>query len=189
MTDISYQIIRSQRKTISLQITPAGEVIVRCPRRCPAREVEKFVESKQTWLQKHLTRIRETPVLPPFTAEELGRLAKQAAKTIPERTAHFAPLVGVSYGRVSIRSQRTRWGSCSAKGNLNFNCLLVLCPPEVLDYVVVHELCHRRELNHSAAFWAEVARICPDHARHRKWLKDHGPALIARLPHGKGEPL
>jgi len=90
--------------------------------------------------------------------------------------------VGVDYGRITIRSQRTRWGSCSAKGNLNFNCLLMLCPEEVRDYVVIHELCHRKELNHSPKFWAEVEKVCPDHARQRKWLKENGGSLIARLP-------
>lgn len=181
MTDISYEIIRSARKTISLQITPAGEVIVRCPKRYPAREVERFVESKRQWLQKHLTKIEERPKLTPLTPEELRGLARQAAQTIPERVAHYAPMVGVTYGRITIRSQHTRWGSCSAKGNLNFNCLLMLCPDEVLDYVVVHELCHRKELNHSDKFWAEVERVMPQYAQHRRWLKDNGGALIRRL--------
>ena len=89
--------------------------------------------------------------------------------------------MGVSYGRITIRCQKTRWGSCSAKGNLNFNCLLMLAPPEVADYVVVHELCHRKHMNHGAAFWSEVARILPDYARHRAWLKENGSRLLARL--------
>ena len=182
MTDISYQIIRSARKTISLQITPTGEVIVRCPTRYPVREVEKFVESKRNWLQKHLVQIEKHADAEPFTRAEIEALADRALKTIPERVRYFAPIVGVSYGRITIRNQRTRWGSCSAKGNLNFNCLLMLCPTEVLDYVVVHELCHRKELNHSAAFWAEVEKVCPDHRIYRKWLKDNGTFLIGRLP-------
>ncbi len=98
--------------------------------------------------------------------------------------AHFAPLVGVSYGRITIRNQRTRWGSCSGKGNLNFNCLLMLAPPEVLDYVVVHELCHRKEMNHSPRFWAEVARVLPDYQQRRRWLKEHGGALVQRMENG-----
>ena len=89
--------------------------------------------------------------------------------------------MGVSYGRITIRSQHTRWGSCSAKGNLNFNCLLMLTPPEILDYVVVHELCHRKEMNHSARFWAEVARVIPGYEASKNWLKDNGSALIARM--------
>lgn len=179
---MNYTLIRSARKTVAIQITPAGEVIVRCPKRFPAREAERFVESKRPWIEAHLAKLAQMPQQPPFTAEELRTLARQAARVIGERAAYFAPLVGVDYGRITIRSQRTRWGSCSAKGNLNFNCLLTLCPPEVLDYVVVHELCHRKELNHSARFWAEVAKVCPDYARHRHWLKENGGALIARLP-------
>lgn len=176
---IPYSVIRSARKTISLQITPAGEIVVRCPKRMRADDVRAFVESKQHWIKAHLPK---TGPLPPFTAEELRALARQASGVIPERATYFAPLVGVSYGRITIRSQRTRWGSCSAKGNLNFNCLLMLTPPEVVDYVVVHELCHRKELNHSARFWAEVERVLPNYEVHKKWLKDNGAALIGRLP-------
>ena len=104
------------------------------------------------------------------------------AGELPEKVRFFAEKIGVSYGRITIRSQRTRWGSCSVKGNLNFNCLLMLCPEYVQDYVVIHELCHRKEMNHSAAFWAEVEKHCPDYRIRRKWLKDHGASLIARLP-------
>ena len=176
---IPYQIIRASRKTISIQITPTGGVLVRCPRRMSTGDVQKFVESKRSWIETHLPK---SPTLPPFTREELRALAEQAKKTIPERVAHFAPQVGVTWGRITIRAQRSRWGSCSSKGNLNFNCLLMLSPPEVLDYVVVHELCHRKELNHSPAFWTEVAKVLPDYRTRQKWLKDNGSALIVRLP-------
>ena len=100
---------------------------------------------------------------------------------IPDRVRHYADLIGVSYGRITIRNQKSKWGSCSAKGNLNFNCLLMLCPSEVLDYVVIHELCHRKEMNHSPKFWAEVEKYVPDHKTQRKWLKDEGSKLIARI--------
>ena len=90
--------------------------------------------------------------------------------------------MGVRYGRLAVRSQRSKWGSCSGKGNLNFNCLLLLAPDEVLDYVVVHELCHRREMNHSPRFWAEVERVLPDFKNARRWLKQNGASLMARLP-------
>ena len=91
------------------------------------------------------------------------------------------PLVGATVGKVTIRNQKTRWGSCSAKGNLNFNCLLMLCPEDVRDYVVVHELCHRKEMNHSARFWTEVERVLPDYRTRRKWLKEFGCEIIGRL--------
>jgi predicted metal-dependent hydrolase len=82
--------------------------------------------------------------------------------------------MGVEYGRITIRMQKSRWGSCSGKGNLNFNCLLMRTPDEIIDYVVVHELCHLKEMNHSPRFWAEVEKIFPDYKERRKWLKDHG---------------
>ena len=179
---IPYRLVRSARKTVAIQITPGGEVILRCPKRYPVREAEAFLESKRPWIEAHLTRLAASAQLPTLTEEEIRELARQAAWDLPERAARFAPVVGVDFGRITIRSQRTRWGSCSAKGNLNFNCLLMLCPGEVQDYVVIHELCHRKELNHSAAFWAEVEKYCPDYPIYRKWLRDNGSALIARLP-------
>lgn len=175
-----YRILRSARKTIAIQITPAGQVLVRCPNRMKRAEIEAFVASKRGWIETHLRQIGPAPT--PLTKGEVQTLAREAARILPGRAAHFAPLVGVSYGRITIRSQRTRWGSCSAKGNLNFNCLLMLAPSEIQDYVVVHELCHRKHMNHSDAFWAEVERILPDWREHRRWLRENGGQLIARLP-------
>lgn len=179
---IDYRLIRSKRKTVAIQITPAGEVLLRCPNRMPKREAEAFFQSKLPWVEAHLKKLSARSPQPSISEAERKQLAKQAAEDLPKRVAKFAPLVGVDYGRITIRSQRTRWGSCSAKGNLNFNCLLSLCPEEVRDYVVIHELCHRKQLNHSPRFWAEVAAVCPDYIRHRAWLKENGGALIARLP-------
>ena len=180
--DMSYTLIRSNRKTLSIVIKPGGVVEVRCPKRCGRREVDAFVQSKRDWIEKHLTAMAARPASPVLTPEEIRELANRAGEVLPGRVRSFAQQMGTSYSRITIRSQRTRWGSCSAKGNLNFNCLLMLCPEEVQDYVVIHELCHRRELNHSAAFWAEVEKYCPDYRAYRKWLKDNGASLIARLP-------
>ncbi len=90
-------------------------------------------------------------------------MADRAIDVIPERVRPYAPIVGVTYGRITIRNQKTRWGSCSSKGNLNFNVALMLVPEEVMDYVVVHELTHRKEMNHSQNFWTEVERVCPEY--------------------------
>ena len=179
---IPYTLVRSARKTISIVVKPNGEVEVRCPKRCAKRDVEAFVLSREAWIRKHLETISQRPKAPVLSEAERKSLAAKAAEILPEKVHCFANQMGVSYGRITIRSQRTRWGSCSVKGNLNFNCLLMLCPEEVQDYVVVHELCHRKEMNHSSAFWAEVERYCPDHRIHRKWLKENGSALISRLP-------
>ena len=115
-----------------------------------------------------------------LTEKDIRELADRALVYIPERVKYFAPQVGVSYGRITIRNQKTRWGSCSGKGNLNFNCLLMLTPPEVIDYVVVHELCHRKEMNHSKAFWDQVERILPDYKKSVAYLKKEGSAIMAR---------
>ena len=178
---VPYTLIKSNRKTIAIHITPSGDVEVRCPRRCSKREADAFVLSKQAWIAKHLQDIARRPELPPLSGEELGVLAKQAAEIFPERVRWFASRMGVSYGRITIRSQKTRWGSCTAQGNLNFNCLLMLTPPEVRDYVVVHELCHRKHLNHSPEFWETVQQYCPGYRVYKKWLKENGAALIARI--------
>ena len=179
--NIPYRVIRSSRRTVSLQIVPGGEVLVRCPKRMPNGDIRRFVESKSGWIEKHLEKQTAAARLPAFSDGQLQALACQARQTVPERVAYFAPLVGVTYGRITIRSQHALWGSCSGKGNLSFNCLLMLTPPEVLDYVVVHELCHRKEMNHSARFWAEVGRVLPDYEIWRKWLRENGTALISRL--------
>ena len=176
---MDYTLIRSRRKTIAIQITPQAEVIVRCPMKMAQEDILRFVEQKQHWIEKHLSAC--TPIQP-LSSQELRDLAAQAKADLSQRVAHFAPLVGVGCGRSTIRSQRTRWGSCRGKGNLNFNCLLMLAPPEIRDYVVVHELCHRLHMDHSPAFWAAVRQILPDYAVRRAWLKTNGRHLIARLP-------
>ena len=177
---MNYKLIRSRRKTIAIEITPAGQVLVRSPLRMSQKQIQHFVDSKSHWIATHLQKI--PPAAPPFTEEALAAMTDWAKDTIPERVAFWAARSSVSYGRITIRHQHTRWGSCSSKGNLNFNCLLAMAPTSVLDYVIVHELCHRRHMNHSAAFWAEVGRLLPDFAEARTWLKEEGRKLIARLP-------
>ena len=181
MDKLEYTVVRSKRKTISIRITENGTVEVRAPLHLADSRIHQFVVSKENWIRKHLQN-RKAPAQPPFTPEEMQALADEALEIIPKRVAHFANSIGVTYGRITIRNQKTRWGSCSAKGNLNFNCLLMLAPPEVLDYVVIHELCHRKEMNHSARFWGEVEKLCPHYRQHRQWLKQNGGGLIARLP-------
>ena len=177
---MEYRIIRSSRRTVAIQITPAGEVLVRCPNRMKNADIDRFVLSRRGWIEGHLAKMPPAP--PKLRPEDVKALAEQARADLPRRAAYFAPLVGVTYGRIAIRSQKTRWGSCSSRGNLNFNCLLMRTPPEIRDYVVVHELCHRKELNHSVRFWSLVENIMPDYKIRRKWLKEHGSALIVSLP-------
>ena len=176
-----YQLIRSGRRSVSLEVKPEG-LVVRAPYLLPVWEIDAIVRKKQAWIEKRRAELARRADVEPLPQEALRELAARAKRVIPERVRHFAPLVGVGYGRIAIRCQRTRWGSCSAQGNLNFNCLLLLAPPEVLDSVVVHELCHRREMNHSARFYAEVQRVMPDYRKWEAWLKKNGPDLLARAP-------
>lgn len=178
---MEYQMIRSSRKTIAIEIMPNGDVVVRCPRRMSAEAVHAFVRSKQSWIQRQQQKL---PVCsqPLFTSEEMEALRERTRGLVALRAAYYAQLMQVDFNRIAVRAQRTRWGSCSSKGNLNFNCLLCLVPEQVLDYVVVHELCHRKQMNHSALFWAEVEAVLPDYRVGRKWLKENGRQLMARLP-------
>ena len=183
---MEYTVIRSSRKTLVAEIRQ-GKLTVRAPFWASDEDVARFVREHRRWIEKHLAKAAQAADAQKLTAEELRALAEQARMAIPKRAAYYAPLVGVTYGRITIRSQRSRWGSCSRKGNLNFNCLLMLVPPEVLDSVVVHELCHRKEMNHSERFYAEVLRVFPDYRAQAKWLKENGESLMARLPERNAE--
>lgn len=181
---MDYKIIRSRRKTLGLEVTVQG-IVVRAPFEVADQDIDRFVRQHRGWIEKTQKKLEEkkdhSEVGEHLSIEDLKALADQAMKVIPQRVEFYASQIGVSYGKITIRNQRTRWGSCSAKGNLNFNCLLMLTPPEVLDSVVVHELCHRKEMNHSKRFYAQVLRVYPQYWTWRQWLKDHGDALIQRM--------
>lgn len=178
-------VTRTPRKTIAIQIK-AGGIYVRAPLHMSGIEIECFLVSKSDWIRRHLWIAAEQNAavknLPPYTYEEMRELAAKALQVIPERVTHYARIIGVDYGKITIRNQRTRWGSCSSKGNLNFNCLLMLLPDEIIDSVVVHELCHRKHMNHSPQFYAEVEKAFPNYQRCNTWLKENGGLYLSRLP-------
>ena len=183
--NIKVNIIRSNRKTLSIQLKP-GEIIARAPLRMKGKEIYSFIDSKKSWIEKNLAKIEEREKaiseVQLFTQEEINALAEKAKQIIPERVKYYAPKIGVTYNRITIRCQRTRWGSCSSKGNLNFNCLLALFPLEVIDSVVVHELCHRKHMNHSPQFYAEIEKVFPEYRKYHKWLSDNGGVYMGILP-------
>ena len=151
----------------------------------PDRDIEKFLRDSDDWIRKHRAeaekKLQEKNDIPKLSMDEIRQLANEATRDIPERVRRFAPLIGVSYGGITIRNQKSRWGSCSSKRNLNFNCLLMLAPPEQRDYVVVHELCHLKEMNHSKRFWSEVEKVLPDYKKSVRWFRENGEALMSRM--------
>ena len=185
---MNYRIKRSNRRSIALELTPEG-LLVRAPHRATEAEIEQVITKHRRWIDTHMQRLarqrEQAQQDGPLSDEDIRALTDQARDYIPRRVAHYAPLIGIDpskIGRVTIRSQKTRWGSCSAKGNLNFNCLLVLLSDDVIDSVVVHELCHRKQMNHSAAFYKEVERVFPEYKKCDKWLKKNGSVYLGRLP-------
>lgn len=185
MEKIAYTLSRSNRKTIGLRVAPDGSIEVRAPLFCPKREIDGFVLKSMDWIEKQRAKLMAAGSAAEeeglITGEELDALAAEMVKKLKERLPVFADRLGVSCFRVTVRNQKTKWGSCSAKGNLNFNVLLMLAPEEVFDYVLIHELCHRRHMDHSKEFWALVASLDPDYKKHKKWLRDNGGRLMARM--------
>lgn len=188
LSDPAARLIRARRKTLSIRITQEGNLEIRAPLGMPKGEIEAFLKEKAQWIETHRAKVLAEYTQgqeAPLGEEEILTLAEQMRQRLPEKLNRHAASMGVTFGRVTIRCQQTRWGSCSSRGNLNFNCLLMLAPEEVLDYVVVHELAHRKQMNHSALFWQEVARECPDYKKSLRWLKDRGGALLSRARAGK----
>ena len=122
----------------------------------------------------------QKPAQPKTAAPEILELKAKAKQELPAAVQKYAGLMGVTYNRITIRHQKTRWGSCTKTGNLNFNCLIMKMPDQVRDYVIIHELAHRKELNHSSKYWAIVAEYCPWYKQAKQWLKDNGQELMER---------
>ncbi|MBF1183159.1 MAG: M48 family metallopeptidase [[Eubacterium] sulci] len=183
-------VIRSDRRSFAIEIGRDKKIKVRVPRRASKAQIEEMLKAKHDWILKTLDKIeqrntaeaREYEEAKPLSSEEVKKLKKEARNHLASLTEYWAEKIGVSYGRISIRGQKTRWGSCSSKGNLNYNYLLILCPDDVIEYVVIHELCHRVYMNHSKRFWEKIEEFCPNYRQARKWLKQNGNSLIVRLP-------
>ena len=181
---MDFDLIRSGRKTLAAEIRN-GRLVIRAPRMASSDEITRFIMSNRQWIESHLEKARamekEKESVRRLTPEEIRELADRALETIPRRVAFYAEKIGVRYGRITIRAQKTRWGSCSSKGNLNFNCLLMLAPMDVLDGVVVHELCHLKVMNHSPRFYREVEKVLPDYRERQKWLRENGGKILAMI--------
>lgn len=172
-------VIRSKRKTMALQVGLDGTVVARVPNRVAKKEVLRFLDSHAAWIaaakKKMARRQQEKQAYrSPYEIPAYDSLSKREKDEIwahfMQRLMYYAPKIGVTFERVAIRNQKGRWGSCSSKGNLNFNCRLLFVPDRIVDYVVIHELAHRRFMNHSKAFWKEVEKYMPDYKEQKKLL-------------------
>lgn len=183
---MKYELVRSNRRTLSIEVRPDLSVVVRAPIRMPMYRIDAFVREREEWVEDAIAKMRKKTAavacVDKLTERELKEITKITREMVTDLVAEYADVIGVTYGRISVRRQKTRFGSCSREGNLNFNCMLAAAPERVVRYVVVHELCHRKQMNHSARFWAEVQKVLPDYREDRLWLKNNGSLLIARLP-------
>ena len=174
LAQVTCEILRSRRKTLALYVDAQGRLTARAPLSMPLSQIEAFVEEKADWIRRAVTKqqaiaaqrreIRLTP-------QQVVQARREAAKDLRERCQRFAPLMGVHYRSIRISGAKTRWGSCSSTGSISFAYRLWFAPQPLRDYVVVHELAHLIEMNHSERFWSQVERVLPDYKQRRNLLK------------------
>lgn len=222
---MEYRLVRSKRKTLSLQISPEGELVVHAPKNCPKSYIDQFVTSKEGWIKAHQAKVQSALAerqrfrlregddlpffgksltvhlaeedrvrldleegiitLPPLPVERLsgavGTVYKKAGQPLlRQRLDHWAEKMGISYGKLTMSSAVRRWGSCSSDGNIHISWYLLMAPMDAIDYVLVHELSHRREFNHSPAFWAIVAQYIPDYKERKAALRQVQESLFSQ---------
>jgi len=175
MTPVVHRTIRSRRRTLALQITEEGHLVVRAPRSLNDTQIRRFIEEKTDWIERKIRQIsaRALTAPAPLSPEEEKKLKFLARDAFIERSCLYAAKMDVSFEKIRLNSAKTRWGSCGPHGNLSFNWKLIQAPTEILDYVVVHELAHLIERNHSPRFWAKVAEFCPGYKSAKRWLKEN----------------
>jgi len=187
--ELEYTVSRSKRKSIGFQVKAGGEIIIKLPQRLPFSAALPAINDHAEWIYKAWLRQKDKQDMTQARADEksdprLAYLEKKyrsaARQYIYERVEYYLPFTGGTYSSIRIGDQKTRWGSCSSNGTLSFSWRLMLAPPRVLDYVVIHELCHLTHMDHSNEFWALVASVDPDYKEHRQWLKENGDSLTLK---------
>ena len=169
---MNYELIRSNRRTVALEVTREGRVIVRAPKSMARKDIDAFVEKHRQWLDQHLAKQQLwQQTHPEPTPEEQAAYIAKAKDLLPQRVAHYGQIMGLTPAGITVTAARTRFGSCSPKNRLCFSWRLMAYPDEAIDYVVVHELAHMVHRNHGPEFHALVERILPDHRQRRNLLK------------------
>jgi predicted metal-dependent hydrolase len=177
---VDYELrVSTRARYLRVEVPFGGPPLVVVPRRVGRDQVERFLAEKRPWIEEQLARQVPRLELPRLSEAQARRLTRFHAGAV---AALEAAALGVSFERIRVAGQKTRWGSCSSKGTLSFNWRLALAPPDVLDYVAVHEVCHLREPNHSRRFWRLVAERRPGYHLQLEWLRAHGAELLAYVP-------
>lgn len=171
---IDYTLKVSKRsRRLRLAIYCDGQVVVTAPRYMSLSYIETFILQKAQWILTRIAHFKKYPgqALGRLTNKDYLKYKEQARVLVQTRIEHFNQFYQAKINRISIKNQKTRWGSCSKRGNLNFNYKIVLMPAEMTDYIIVHELCHLLEFNHSHRFWMQVAKTIPNHLKIRRELR------------------
>ena len=170
---MNYKIVRTDRKTLAMAVRPNGELEIRAPLHTTEEHIAQFVQAHEDWARKHVAKVKaryETSP-PPQSPEDIAALKEKARAVLPGKVARYGAILGLQPSAIRITEARHRYGSCSSQKVIAFSCFLMLCPEEAVDYVVVHELCHLRHMDHSPAFYALVASVLPDHRERRALLR------------------
>lgn len=168
---MDYEIVYSDRKSISLCVKD-GKLIVRSPRGVPKSVIAGIVRDRSEWINNAILKQKEkNKKFDSLTSDDERILRKNARKVLTAKTEYYAKIMGLNYGRITITGAKTRFGSCSSKGNISYSYRLMMYPDEAIDYVVVHELAHLREMNHSKKFYAIIESVLPDYRQRQKMLK------------------
>ncbi len=169
---LEYKVIYSDRRTVTLTFDKDGALLLRAPIGTKKKRLDAIVREHAAWIEKHRGHaVKRAEAEAALTNERIALLKKAAKKHLLPLTKHYAALLGVSYGRITITSAKTRFGSCSSAGNIAYSYRLMLYPPEAQEYVVVHELCHRFHMDHSTAFYKKIESVLPDYKKRRALLK------------------
>lgn len=172
----SMKITKSKRKSISIKVTDDGLVVVRAPKRVSEAYINSFIKKSSKWIDKKLeavgvqnTKLKEYK----FSKNEISRLKKKAKLVIKTRLDEISEQIGIEYNNFRLSGAKKRWGSCSSKKTISINWRLIFAPPDIIDYVITHELAHLKHMNHSKRFWKLVETYIPNYKDKRKWLNEN----------------
>ena len=169
---MEYRIIRSDRKTLAIEITPSAELLVRAPKRASNARIERFVEENTAWIENRMKRVKDYfEAHPEPTEEDKKKYIDKAKQFLPERVRHYSEIMGVTPTGITVTGAKKRFGSCSGSNRICFSWRIMEYPDKLIDYVVVHELAHIKYHNHSREFYDFIASVMPDHKERREKLK------------------